>query len=230
MAAIEELPHRRDIKSPHLISDKLLQFLSEAYLGPLYDNGTVGERIGAYLYFLTPDDPLYRVTSKPILMQLLLIYRKANDIQFQEVEDISGKNPDTQIRNYFGDEYNKVFQKYADHQREYGEIVGQPKQFNFNGSPAGNINLLVPQIPCYRVWWVPMMLSSPIMMRIEYDNTELYELEDDEEYDYFVKKTENLLDALQTSSRSMRNHPEVTDAATPFKTITRTPTKAFGKV
>ena len=225
MAAIDEPRRRHRFFGPYLISDKLTQFLSEAYLGPLYDNGTVGERIGAYLYFLNPDDPFYRITPESNLTQLLFIYQRANDIQFQDKEGVTGKNSDTQIRNYFGDEYNKVFQKYADHQREHGEIVGRRRKFNFNDSPSFGIVRGV----THQLWWVPTMLSDPIITRIASDNTESYEIEDDEEYDDYFRKSNNLQKALQKSSRSMDNHPEVTDAATPFKTITHTLTKAAVK-
>src|SRR4030067_1804738 len=95
-------------------SEKLIYFLSNVYLGPLYgnimyDEDEIGNPLQEYLYFLNPEDPFYCITNHTVISRLISIYLKINRINTINITPARYSSvKDDQIRTYFMEEYEKA--------------------------------------------------------------------------------------------------------------------------
>ena len=124
------------INSPRMINLKLTDFLSKAYLGNLYGNhyygeNRVGEQINEYLYFLNDEDRFYRITLSHILMNLMYIYIKVNEIKYytkdkntREFVLYDGVNEPDELKDYFPEAYEEGAR---DQNVEFDDVKTTPK-------------------------------------------------------------------------------------------------------
>ncbi len=203
-----------------ILNDKLIKFLSNIYLGPLFQNGEPKEPIQSYLKFLDPSDPYYGITSTVMYYVLLSdIYLEANDLMRLSFGVEKGTRPCTEVKEYFSEEYNRVLDDLIGHQEKYGEVVGEYRQYKFDGSPTTKFGVIRnpgvrDRLPC--VWRIPREFSSPLAGAIEENNIEKYQI-DDEELENWAKEHESILSILKYSREEMTKHPEVMAEAVAVK-------------
>lgn len=128
-----------------VLNDKLIKFLTNIYLGPLFESTqtpsestqTPFEPIQTFLKFLDPNDPYCGVTSNVMLPRILNIYQKSNDLMMTTSSNCKqGGRPATEIKEYFSEEYNTIISELVDHQEKYGEVVGDYMQYSPRGKPT----------------------------------------------------------------------------------------------
>ena len=221
------MPYRDFVRKENvIINDKLEQFLSTIYLGPLFEDGEPKEAIQTYLNFLNLDDPYYRVTIKFVLTRLIMdIYHNANDIKCIRINKEEGTRAATEVKDFFAEEYDRMVIVYTKHQEKYGEVVGDYRQYKLRtGKPtlAHGQHLLPgePQPLYHRVWRIPQEHSNVLVGAfILCNNTKKYRI-NDLELDTWTEYCSLLYCSLEYSKKEMVKHPKV--HYTPVKSAVKT--------
>ncbi len=203
-----------------ILNDKLIKFLSDIYLGPLFEEGEPKEPIQSYLKFLDPSDPYYGITSAVMFYFLLSkIYPEANDLMRLSFGVETGTRPCTEIKEYFSEEYDKILNKFIKHQEKYGEVEGEYRQYKYDGSHTSTFGISRnKELGCLtnNLWRIPREFSSLLASAIKANNTEKYQI-DDEEFENWVKEHALILSKLKYSRDEMKKHPEVKAGAVAVK-------------
>jgi len=203
-------------KNTVIINDKLAQFLSKIYLGPLFEESGPKEPLQTYLNFLNPYDPSYKITTKFLLTILLWdIYPVANNLMCVGFSRRIGTCPATEVKDYFQEEYAIVIKRYAEHQEKFNEIEGDYQQYSMrNGLPTiiHGKHLTLNTKPKLRpIWRFPREYSLSFMGKIINNNTEKYCVTDN--LDNWIEEVSALYTILKYSRTEINKHPEIITVA-----------------
>ena len=223
---LEQAVHDKLKRTIIILNDKLIKFLTNIYLGPIFEEDestkiTTLEPVQSRLMFLDPNDPYYKVTTIFMLNIILCdIYPKANDLMRVIRKEEYGSRPADEAKEYFLDEYNKVLNKYLDHQEKYEEVEGDYRRFKFNGNKYPHLRSRGIPRQGSVVWIIPREYSLDLVKAMWMNNVEKYQI-DDEKLDDWIEEHVSLLKKLNHSNGEMDDHPEVQAGAISVKVAGR---------
>ena len=195
-----------------IVNDKLAQFLSNVYLGPMFEDGESKEPVQEYLKFLDPKDPFYRVTTKTVLFLLLGLYPIANNIKRTLLNREEGTFAATEIKEIFSYEHAKVLKDCVEHQEKFGEVEGDYQQYKM-GSHSGQktishgVHLQADENPraIYQIWQLPREYSNYFIGAIVCNNTKQCIIINDD----LAKEQKDLCKKLIHTKGELVKHPEM---------------------
>jgi hypothetical protein len=198
-------------KNTVIINDKLAQFLSSIYLGPLFEDREPKEPVQEYLKFLDPTDPHYKITTTLTLSQLLCdIYPVASNIKMWRFNKEMGEFTATEIKEVFSEEYSAILKSFVEHQERFGEVEGDYQQYRrMDGKKTSSHGMhLQPgekRKVIYTIWRIPREHSDYLCSAIIRGNTKKCVIDNDD----WVTEQGDIYTKLKHTREEIIKHPEM---------------------